>query len=57
MFPIAPLLLQLAHPSPSGLTAARFVPVSMGPPVTLSMGNATVLLDGWDPPACRVSPV
>lgn len=55
LFLTAPLLLQVAHPSPSGLTAARFVPVSMGPPVTLSQGNATVPLAGWDPPACRVS--
>lgn len=53
---MAPLCLQLAHPSLMGLTAARFVPVSTGPPVTPSMGNASVPLAGWDPPACRVSP-
>ena len=44
MFLTAPLLLQLAHLSPLGLTAARFVPVSMGPLATLSLGSATVLL-------------
>lgn len=46
-----------AHPSPMGLTAARFVPVSMVHPVTLSMDNAIVPLAGWDPPACRPVPL